>query len=90
MTTPITTTIRNSQIHNDIMAASSRDRLLMLITGRYAQWQSRFLRYVDTKPNKKELRTLDNSFVNLIRSTMFDMECLSYEDFDDYLGFELD
>ncbi|GKA08279.1 hypothetical protein Tco_0687610 [Tanacetum coccineum] len=28
----------------------------MLATGRYAQWQSRFLRYVDTKPNKQELR----------------------------------
>ncbi|GJS25066.1 hypothetical protein Tco_0453698 [Tanacetum coccineum] len=25
-------------------------------TGRYAQWQSCFLRYVDTKPNKQELR----------------------------------
>ncbi|GKD25678.1 hypothetical protein Tco_1231892 [Tanacetum coccineum] len=28
----------------------------MLAPGRYAQWQSRFLRYVDTKQNKKELR----------------------------------
>ncbi|GJX06423.1 hypothetical protein Tco_0194355 [Tanacetum coccineum] len=28
----------------------------MLAPGRYAQWQSRFLRYVDTNPNKKELR----------------------------------
>nr|GFA92043.1 hypothetical protein [Tanacetum cinerariifolium] len=43
-------------MHNDIMAAGSRERPPMLATGRYAQWQSRFLRYVDTKPNKKELR----------------------------------
>ncbi|GKA63639.1 hypothetical protein Tco_0763245 [Tanacetum coccineum] len=55
MTTPTTTT-SNSQMHNDIMAAGSRERPPMLATGRYAQWQSRFLRYVDTKPNKKELR----------------------------------
>ncbi|GKB95236.1 hypothetical protein Tco_0981373 [Tanacetum coccineum] len=28
----------------------------MLGTGRYAQWQSRFMRYVDTKPNNEALR----------------------------------
>ncbi|GKB87787.1 hypothetical protein Tco_0960059 [Tanacetum coccineum] len=56
MTTPIPTTTSNSQMHNDIMAASFRDRPPMLATRRYAQWQSHFLRYVDTKPNKKELR----------------------------------
>ncbi|GJW45273.1 retrovirus-related pol polyprotein from transposon TNT 1-94 [Tanacetum coccineum] len=55
MTTPTTTT-NNSQMHNNIMAAGSKDRPPMLATGRYAQWQSCFLRYVDTKPNKKELR----------------------------------
>ncbi|GKD01635.1 hypothetical protein Tco_1171909 [Tanacetum coccineum] len=40
-------------MHNNIMAASPRDRSLpaMLATGRYAQWQSRFLRYIDTRPN---------------------------------------
>ncbi|GJY71608.1 hypothetical protein Tco_0475311 [Tanacetum coccineum] len=54
MNTPTTT--NNSQMHNDIMAVGSRERPPMLVTGRYAQWQSRFLRYVDTKPNKKELR----------------------------------
>ncbi|GJX04690.1 hypothetical protein Tco_0190606 [Tanacetum coccineum] len=43
-------------MHNDIMAASSKERPPMLATGRYAQWQSRFLRYVDTKSNKKELK----------------------------------
>ncbi|GJR74522.1 hypothetical protein Tco_0086887 [Tanacetum coccineum] len=56
MTTPITTTTGNSQMHNDIMADGFRDRSPMLATGRYAQWHSRFIRYVDTKPNSKELR----------------------------------
>nr|GEX99667.1 hypothetical protein [Tanacetum cinerariifolium] len=43
-------------MHNDIMAAGSKYRPLMLATRRYVQWQSCFLRYVDTKPNKKELK----------------------------------
>ncbi|GKB09589.1 hypothetical protein Tco_0837901, partial [Tanacetum coccineum] len=43
-------------MHNNIMAASSRDRPPMLATGRYDQWQSRFMRYVDTKPNGEALR----------------------------------
>nr|GEV48075.1 hypothetical protein [Tanacetum cinerariifolium] len=34
-------------MHNNIMAAGLRDRSPMLATGRYAQWQSRFLRYID-------------------------------------------
>ncbi|GJU40109.1 retrovirus-related pol polyprotein from transposon TNT 1-94 [Tanacetum coccineum] len=38
-------------MHNNIMAAGSRDRPPMLATGRYAQWRSRFLRYIDTRPN---------------------------------------
>ncbi|GJT90814.1 hypothetical protein Tco_1079659 [Tanacetum coccineum] len=54
MTTPNNN--NNSQMHNDIMAAGSKDRPPMLATGRYAQWQSRFMRYVDTKPNMKELK----------------------------------
>nr|GEW02250.1 hypothetical protein [Tanacetum cinerariifolium] len=33
------------------MAAGSRDRPHMLATGRYPQWRSRFLRYIDTRPN---------------------------------------
>ncbi|GKA46382.1 hypothetical protein Tco_0739265 [Tanacetum coccineum] len=41
MTTPITTSITDSQMHNNIMAAGLRDRPPMLATGRYAQWQSR-------------------------------------------------
>ncbi|GJX13679.1 hypothetical protein Tco_0205437 [Tanacetum coccineum] len=46
----------HSQMHNDIMAAGSKDHSSMLATGRYAQWQSCFMRYVDTKPNMKELK----------------------------------
>ncbi|GJV23709.1 hypothetical protein Tco_1376404 [Tanacetum coccineum] len=38
-------------MHNNIMVAGSRDRPPMLATGRYAQWQSCFLRYIDTRPN---------------------------------------
>ncbi|GKC15744.1 hypothetical protein Tco_1012526 [Tanacetum coccineum] len=43
-------------MHNNIMAVGSRDRPLMLATGRYAQWRSRFIRYVDTRPNGDALR----------------------------------
>nr|GEX02478.1 hypothetical protein [Tanacetum cinerariifolium] len=43
-------------MHNDIMAVGSKDRPPMLAIRRYAQWQSRFMRYVDTKPNMKELK----------------------------------
>ncbi|GKD60646.1 hypothetical protein Tco_1298155 [Tanacetum coccineum] len=43
-------------MHNNIMAAGSRDHPTMLATGRYAQWQSRFLRYIDTRPNGDALR----------------------------------
>nr|GEW66709.1 retrovirus-related Pol polyprotein from transposon TNT 1-94 [Tanacetum cinerariifolium] len=38
------------------MAASSRDRPPMLAPGRYPQWRSRFLPYVDTRPNGEALR----------------------------------
>nr|GEX69307.1 hypothetical protein [Tanacetum cinerariifolium] len=37
------------------MAVGSRDRPLMLATGRYPQWRSRFLRYIDTRPNGEAL-----------------------------------
>ncbi|GJT75015.1 hypothetical protein Tco_1041740 [Tanacetum coccineum] len=43
-------------MHNNIMAAGSRDRPPMLATGRYAQWRSRFLRYINTRPNGDALR----------------------------------
>ncbi|GJU28254.1 hypothetical protein Tco_1166875 [Tanacetum coccineum] len=51
MTTPIVTSTTDSQMHNNIMAAGLRDRPPMLATRRYAQWRSRFLRYIDTRPN---------------------------------------
>nr|GEW81219.1 hypothetical protein [Tanacetum cinerariifolium] len=43
-------------MHNNIMVAGFRDRPLMLATGRYPQWRSWFLRYIDTRPNGKALR----------------------------------
>nr|GEY73229.1 hypothetical protein [Tanacetum cinerariifolium] len=43
-------------MHNNIMAVGSRDRPPMLATGRYPQWRSRFLRYIDTRPNGDALR----------------------------------
>ncbi|GJT47405.1 hypothetical protein Tco_0956120 [Tanacetum coccineum] len=43
-------------MHNNIMASGSRDRPPMLATGRYAQWQARFLRYIDTRTNGDALR----------------------------------
>ncbi|GJR92779.1 retrovirus-related pol polyprotein from transposon TNT 1-94 [Tanacetum coccineum] len=43
-------------MHNNIIAAGSRDSPPMLATGRYAQWQSRFLRYIDTRPNGDALQ----------------------------------
>nr|GEV65412.1 hypothetical protein [Tanacetum cinerariifolium] len=43
-------------MHNNIMAAGSKDRPPMLAMGRYAQWRSRFLRYIDTRPNDDALR----------------------------------
>ncbi|GJT05436.1 hypothetical protein Tco_0839898 [Tanacetum coccineum] len=43
-------------MHNNILAAGSRDRPPMLATERYARWQSRFLRYIDTRPNGDALR----------------------------------
>nr|GEU38246.1 retrovirus-related Pol polyprotein from transposon TNT 1-94 [Tanacetum cinerariifolium] len=38
------------------LRTGSRDRPPMLATGRYLQWQSRFLRYIDTRPNGEALR----------------------------------
>ncbi|GJU22857.1 hypothetical protein Tco_1156199 [Tanacetum coccineum] len=43
-------------MHNDIMAAGSKERPPMLALGSYAQWKSRFMRYVDTKPNRELLK----------------------------------
>ncbi|GJU15670.1 retrovirus-related pol polyprotein from transposon TNT 1-94 [Tanacetum coccineum] len=43
-------------MHNNIMAAGSKDRPLMLGPGRYSQWRSRFLWYIDTKNNGEGLK----------------------------------
>nr|GFA46073.1 ribonuclease H-like domain-containing protein [Tanacetum cinerariifolium] len=43
-------------MHNNIMEVGSRDRPPMLATRRYPQWRSRFLRYIDTRPNGDALR----------------------------------
>ncbi|GKF20791.1 hypothetical protein Tco_0069429 [Tanacetum coccineum] len=56
MTTPIITSTTDSKMLKNIMAAGSRDRPPMLAPRRYAQWQSRFLRYIDTRPNGDALR----------------------------------
>ncbi|GKC12496.1 hypothetical protein Tco_1009278 [Tanacetum coccineum] len=50
------TSSTDSQMHNNIMAAGSKDRPPMLGPGRYSQWRSRFLWYIDTKPNGEGLR----------------------------------
>ncbi|GJU33594.1 hypothetical protein Tco_1181948 [Tanacetum coccineum] len=49
-------TSSNSQMHNDIMVAGSKKRPPMLASGSYAQWKSRFMRYVNTKPNRELLK----------------------------------
>ncbi|GJZ15074.1 hypothetical protein Tco_0550751 [Tanacetum coccineum] len=43
-------------MHNNIMASGSKDRPPMLGPGRYSQWRSRFLLYIDTKGNGEYLR----------------------------------
>ncbi|GJU47348.1 retrovirus-related pol polyprotein from transposon TNT 1-94 [Tanacetum coccineum] len=49
MTTPIATSTTDSQMHNNIMAAGSRDRPPMLATGRYLHMcdHGGFLRYIE-------------------------------------------
>nr|GEU94443.1 RNA-directed DNA polymerase, eukaryota [Tanacetum cinerariifolium] len=56
MTTPNITSSIDCQMHNNIMAAGSKDRPPMLATGRYPQWRLQFLRYIDTRPNDEALR----------------------------------
>ncbi|GJT81080.1 hypothetical protein Tco_1055422 [Tanacetum coccineum] len=53
---PVNTSSTDSQMHNNIMAAGSKDRPPMLGPGRYSQWRSRFLRYIDTKNNGEGLK----------------------------------
>ncbi|GJT31668.1 retrovirus-related pol polyprotein from transposon TNT 1-94 [Tanacetum coccineum] len=56
MSTPVSTSSTDSQMHNNIMAAGSKDRPPMLGPGRYSQWRSRFLWYIDTKNNGEGLK----------------------------------
>nr|GEZ11987.1 hypothetical protein [Tanacetum cinerariifolium] len=56
MTTLNVTSSIDSQMRNNIMAAGSRDRPPMFAIGRYPQWRSRFLRYIDTRPNGEALK----------------------------------
>ncbi|GJZ60398.1 hypothetical protein Tco_0616214 [Tanacetum coccineum] len=56
MSTSSNTSSTDSQMHNNIMAAGSKDRPPMLGPGRYSQWRSRFLRYIDTKNNGEGLK----------------------------------
>ncbi|GJX03358.1 hypothetical protein Tco_0189274 [Tanacetum coccineum] len=43
-------------MHNEIMAAGSKERPPTLTPGSYAHWKLRFMRYVDTKPNRELLK----------------------------------
>ncbi|GJS61611.1 hypothetical protein Tco_0656395 [Tanacetum coccineum] len=56
-----------SQMHNNIMATGSRDCPPMLVMGRYAQWRSRFLRYIDTRPNGDALLFFLMLLINGVR-----------------------
>ncbi|GJZ17407.1 hypothetical protein Tco_0553530 [Tanacetum coccineum] len=60
MSTPVNTssTIQPNAQHimAAVMAAGLKDRLPMLGPGRYSQWRSRFLWYINTKPNGKGQR----------------------------------
>ncbi|GJR83580.1 hypothetical protein Tco_0154365 [Tanacetum coccineum] len=65
MTTPITTSTTDSQMHNNIMTDGSMDHPPMLATGKYAQWRSRFLRYIDTKTNAVPEHTTVETILNM-------------------------
>nr|GEY92465.1 hypothetical protein [Tanacetum cinerariifolium] len=41
----------SNTLHNAIMEADGKDRLLMLAPDNYVLWKSRIKRYIDTKPN---------------------------------------
>ncbi|GJS18535.1 hypothetical protein Tco_0413007 [Tanacetum coccineum] len=45
-------------MHNDILAVGSRDRLPMLATGRYDQWQSRFMQAVPAYKVPKKFKNI--------------------------------
>nr|GEV72297.1 hypothetical protein [Tanacetum cinerariifolium] len=52
-------------MHNNIIAAGSRDRPPMLATGRYPQWRSRFLQYIDTRTNAIPEHTIVETPMNM-------------------------
>nr|GEZ78422.1 hypothetical protein [Tanacetum cinerariifolium] len=56
----------DSQMHNNIMAASSRDRPPMLAPGRYPQWRLRFLRYVNVQ-FLQQLQLEWSGFVTIVK-----------------------
>ncbi|GJR51371.1 retrovirus-related pol polyprotein from transposon TNT 1-94 [Tanacetum coccineum] len=58
MSTPVNTSSIDSQIHNNIMAAGSKDRLPMLGAGRYSQWRSQWSRFVTVVKQSKEIDTI--------------------------------
>nr|GEY13570.1 retrovirus-related Pol polyprotein from transposon TNT 1-94 [Tanacetum cinerariifolium] len=62
------------QMHNNIMAAGSRDRPPMLATGRYPEWRSRFLRYIDTRPNAIPKHTTVETPMNMYNKAHFEAE----------------
>ncbi|GJU57129.1 hypothetical protein Tco_1234895 [Tanacetum coccineum] len=49
-------TSSNSQMHNGIMEDGSKERPPMIAPSSYAQWKSRFMRYLILKPNKELLK----------------------------------
>ncbi|GKA18587.1 integrase, catalytic region, zinc finger, CCHC-type containing protein [Tanacetum coccineum] len=56
-------------MHNNIMAAGSKERPPMLGPGRYSQWRSRFLRYIDMKPNGVPVVQQHTSIENVLNMT---------------------
>ncbi|GJY86482.1 hypothetical protein Tco_0500508 [Tanacetum coccineum] len=63
-------------MHNDIMVAGLRDRPPMLATKRYAQWQSRFMGYINTKENSVSLRKC------ILKETFANMSAKNYAHYD--------
>ncbi|GJR01703.1 hypothetical protein Tco_0524687 [Tanacetum coccineum] len=58
MSTPVSTSSTDSQMHNNIMAAGSKDRPPMLGPGRYSQWRSRRTKTLSVLKRKQFLSWL--------------------------------
>ncbi|GJU62357.1 hypothetical protein Tco_1244192 [Tanacetum coccineum] len=69
-------------MHNNIMAAGSKDRPPMLGPGRYSQWRSRFLRYIDMKIQKGEGGMRIKAYYLRIKNTF----CLKKKQFSCFLN----